>query len=450
MAFLMVALLAVFLIVAYKVGNKDFLSPWFLLCGMIAASFIIVLLNYFNWEVKINIQFIVYISIAILSFGLGSLLVNRAYRVKKTKASFEKKVSVDEADIKRKYPTTIFLCISIVCTGLYVFKLFIDNPGTASLGERLRAIYDNTVNNNYSPGIIFNQMREIITAIAYVNTYRLLVKLHSKKDKVSVLGLLLPIILFFIMFVFTTDRNIFLRYAIYFVCLYIWFFYENCKKKNVNIKLIKRVILFGVVFVGIFFVLGKMKQYSSGIFRALGIYGGSGLYNFNLWVKAFDGPFLYGKATFSTFLGSLKTVLSIFGIPLNIETLSRFDSYIIHRSANGYVYSSNIYSALKPFIEDFGIFGAFLFPFVMGLFYQWLYLKAKKTKYGFGWVIYSMLIYPVLFFPIAEQLFGRFNLGFIYELVWLAIVYFYAFGRRKRREKSLQDSKKKETSVNET
>ena len=185
-----------------------------------------------------------------------------------------------------------------------------------------------------------------------------------------------------------------------------------------------------------FFLFGKIKQYTSDFSQAISIYGGSGLQNFNIWIKDYNGPLLFGKATFSVFLRSLQTVFSAAGIALPIETLERFDSFITYTSANGYLYSSNIYSALKPFVMDFGYIGVILYPFFMGLLYQWLFLKTKRQN-GFYWVLYSMLIYPILFFPILDQLFGRLTLGFLYELFWLWAVYRYAFGKdtvKKRRE----------------
>ncbi|MDE6790955.1 MAG: oligosaccharide repeat unit polymerase, partial [Clostridia bacterium] len=295
----------------------------------------------------------------------------------------------------------------------------------------------------YTPGFLFNQMREIITAIAYVNTFRLMIRLFSgkNKDSISIIALLIPIVVFVAMVLVTSDRNIFIRYAFYFICLYVLFFRENCRKRNVNLRIIQKVIILGVILLLIFFLLGKLKQYSSGLTRVIGIYGGSGLYDFNLWIEDFKGPFLNGNATFTALLGSLKTIFGYIGIDLNVETLNRFDAFIEYKSANGYIYSSNIYSAMKPFVEDFGYFGVILFPFIIGAFYQWLFNKMKKRKYGFGWVVYSMLIYPVLFFPIAEQLFGRFTLGFVYELFWLSVLYFAIFGKKKHRSVTRQSAK---------
>lgn len=431
MAFLMFTILAIFLIAAYFLGDKDLLSPWFLLCLMIFAMFIIILLNYNNWDVEINKWFILYVSTAIISFGFGGAFVKCFYTLPSSKTQSSKKVSVFEAKVVKPYPQYLFLVVSSVLAVLYIYKLLSDVSDVASFSGKLRKIYDNTV-NGYTPGFIYNQMREIITAIAYVNTYRLMIRFYARKDKANIFILILPILLFIIAALITTDRNIFLRYAIYFVCLYVLFFYENYKKKNVNFKIIQKVLILGVIALIIFFILGKMKQYSSNFFNSLSIYGGSGLYNYNLWLKDFDGSLLYGNATFSTFLTSFKTVLNYIGINLDIDALDRFEAFIEFKSSNGYIYSSNIYSALKPYTADFGYLGVILFPFIIGAFYQWLYVRAKRHKYAYPWLLYSMLIYPVLFFPILEQLFGRFTLGFIYELVWLAIIYYFAIGGRKR------------------
>ena len=186
----------------------------------------------------------------------------------------------------------------------------------------------------------------------------------------------------------------------------------------------------------IFFLLGKSKQYSSGILKSLSIYGGSGLYDFNLWIADFDEPFLYGQSTFSTFIGVFNSIFGHLGLTLPDAQVNRFDAFIEYQSSNGYVFSSNIYTALKPYVEDFGYFGVILFPFAIGMFYQKLYMRMRRSKYGYNWVLYCMLIYPIVFFPILEQLIRRFHLGFVYEFVWLTLVYYFVYGKIKGRKEA--------------
>ncbi len=437
MAILMLVILIAFLIIAYFFGKRDLVSPLFLLCLILLVSFLIVLSNYSNWEVKINGYFVLYLSTAIVCFGLGAALVKAFFPKKVRAVNGLNKVPVSELDIPKKYPAWLLLFISLVLGSIYIYKLLSDAGTAASFSEKLRKIYDSIVYDDYSPGFIFNQMREIVTAIAYVGTYRLLIRIYKgRKDKTSIIALGLTILMLFAVALVTSDRNIFLRYAIFFVCLYVIFFYQNNKGKNSNFKIVARVVVIALIAFIIFFLFGKLKQYSSNINRVIGIYGGSGLYNFNLWIEDFDEPLTYGSSTFATFLNSVKSIFGSFGFDIEgIEIADRFDKFITFSSSNGYVYSSNIYSALKPFVQDFGYFGVMLFPFITGCFYQWLYLKMKNSNYGFAWLAYSMLIYPVIFYPIADQLFGRFNLGFVYEIVWLSIFYYLIFGKRKKHSK---------------
>ncbi len=322
------------------------------------------------------------------------------------------------------------MLLSIALTAAYAFKLLSD-AGGGSFSERLRAIYDNVV-NGYTPGFIFNQMLEIIIAVAYVNTFRLFQRIFSRHDKISIVKLSIPIVMFLIAVLVTTDRNILLRYAIYFACMYVFFFYENRRFKRMNAAILRRVALMVIIVVIAFFVMGLAKQYTSSFLDSISVYGGSGLYNFNLWLESTGGGSAGGASeTFGTFVRVVGDLLGRIGIKLDISYVERFDEFITFTSSTGYVYSSNIYSALKPFVADLGYFGAVFFPFLLGMFYQWLYLRAKRYKYKFSWAVYCMLLYPIVFFPILEQLFNRFTLGFVYELVWLAIIYYSVYGRRR-------------------
>lgn len=434
MACLTFIIIAAFVLIAYFSGDRDLLSPWFLLCLAIFACFTIVLLNYNNWDVKINGVFVIYLSTAIFAFGFGGLIIKLLHPQVYSSNNTLIKVSVDDSGIKRKYPVNLFILISFICATLYIWKLLSDAGEVSSFSGKIRFIYDKVVNDNYSPGALYNQMLEIVVAIAYVNTYRLMLRITSRKDKLSYIRLIIPIILFIVTVLVSSDRNIFIRYAIYFVFLYVLFFRENYKKKNANAKIVQKVIILVIVMVLVFFLLGKAKQYTSNIVNSISIYAGSGLYDFNLWIQDFNGPNLNGASTFSVFLNTLQTLFNRIGLSFDIVEVNRIDPFITYTSSNGYVFSSNIYTALKPYVEDFGYFGVILFPLIMGAFYQWLFIKMKRSKYGFAWVAYCMLIYPIIFFPILEQLFRRFHLGFIYELVWLAIFFYFVYGRRKSKK----------------
>lgn len=434
MTVFMLVILCVLLATAYFSGKRDLLSPWFLLCLAILTAYSIVLLNYNNWSVRINGTFVLYITTALISFGVGAFVIKSFAPQKNVAFAAEGRVSLKKELPKKNYPELFFIFVSVIAAGLYCWKLLSDVGGAGSISERLRRIYESVV-GGYSPGFVFNQLLEITVAVAYVNTYRLFQEIYSRGRAFSIIKLTLPIFVFIVTVMVSSDRNIFLRYAIYFICLFVLFFRENTKKKNVNESIVIKVILLFLMLVIIFFLLGKSKQYSSGILNSLSIYGGSGIYDFNLWIENFDEPLLYGQSTFSTLINAINSIIGRFGLYIPNTGVDRFDAFIEFSSPNGYVFSSNIYTALKPYVEDFGYFGVIIFPFAIGMFFQKLFLKMKSNKYGYSWILYCMLIYPIVFFPILEQFIRRFHLGFIYEIVWVALVYYFVYGKKEARYK---------------
>lgn len=445
MSILMFFLLVFFVIAAYKINDKNLISPGFLLCLALLASYVVILLNYENWEVNVNENFVIYVSTGIITFLVGTKFSTLLYTGRTDTATLTEKLPLSQAGAKRKYPVNALMVVSLILSAAFVLKLWTDAGDGGTFNERLRRIYENIVNEGYSPGFIFNQFREIIVAIAYVSTFRLLQKFYSENDNISVIKLLVPVAAFVVVAMFVTDRNIFIRYAIYLVVLYVLFFSENYKRKNVNSAIIKRVILIVVVCAVIFFLMGLVKQYRSNFTRALSIYGGSGLYNFNLWIA--DGGSVQdaGNGTFATLTQTINYLLNVIGIEgFGGEAIVAHGKFIIYAAANGYVYSSNIYSAFLPFVKDLGYFGVILYPFILGAIFQLLFLSAQKYKYGFSWLLYALLIYPVIYFPIAEQFFGRMTLGFVYELMWPAIIYYIVYGRKTKESNTVRQPVSKE------
>ena len=104
---------------------------------------------------------------------------------------------------------------------------------------------------------------------------------------------------------------------------------------------------------------------------------------------------------------------------------------VVFRSPNGYVYASNVYSALTPYVIDFGLIGNIIFPLVLGFFFRKIYISALRKGSLYSWGIYAMLVYAIVYFPIAEQFFMRFHLGLVYEIGWFSIIYFLVFGGKK-------------------
>ena len=109
-------------------------------------------------------------------------------------------------------------------------------------------------------------------------------------------------------------------------------------KKSVfvrNRKLVIKVCIIGMVFALVFWSFGKLKNYKSGFERALGIYAGSGVYAYNLWLEDFDEQYTNGQQSFS----AIQNTLAAVGIGEE-SSVPHNSEYINYESPNGYTFST--------------------------------------------------------------------------------------------------------------
>ncbi len=419
MLILFTCLVFFFFIFTY-LEKKDYSSPAFLLSASFLMADFIFIWNIDNWDIQIYAKTIVYAATAMLSWWIGSVTV-RLFSRRKNIVDYTETVT----ERTKSFGFEMFAFISLICTIVYLIHIFKVLGTNIQLINLFSTIYKNATTTN-SGNFVMSQMREIPIAIAYVATFTLLLA-RDKKVKIRKAALYLSIVLFLIICIFSTDRNVLLRYIIYVICLWILFIKnrEDISNRRRNKVIIKKVLIVLLISSLAFFGLGKIKHYNSNFERAIGIYAGSGLYNFNLTIND-EHELGYGKNTLGTIISTINIIK---GERSNEVVHGKFITY---RSSNGYVYSSNIYSALKQYEMDFGYFGVILFPMILGIFFEYIYILTKRKIYGFSWLFYSMCVYPILYFVIAEQFFGRMHLGRVYEIFWVAFFYFLIYRVRIR------------------
>ena len=431
MTAVLILLLFIILFVAYYSMTRSFVSPFSLLLVSFIMALSIIVSNTDNWQVSINSRFILYILIAAGSFGLGCIIANSLFGPQILGAG-DQCVIPDQALNDSRLPNLVLVLCSLLCTAVYVF-LSIRIGGSNGNTSVFRSIYEASAEN--SSNFVLHQFREIVVALAEISLIIVFKRKYIDKKRLP-LPMLIPSICFFVSAMFSTDRNIFIRFIIFALCLWI-LFYSSTSLRKVSItnrKIFRNTIVIVVVAALLFFMLGKIKSYTSNLERMIGIYGGSGLYNFNLCVDKIDCAELqYGQYTFSQLLKLLDRILDVFGIAVNEPANSTGIQMVVFLAPNGYVYASNIYSAMTPYMIDFGVLGLLIFPATMGFIFKCLYSVAVKRGSFFLWGLYAMMVYSVVYFTIGEQFFMRFHLGMVYEIFWYSIIYFLVFGNRTAR-----------------
>lgn len=398
--------------------RESFAAPSviFLLSFLMASSLIFI--NLKNWDVVLSNKFLLYVFTAIFSFLLATHLTRFLYRGRKK----EKKSISTYSRIAK--PSVFLMIVSTLAFLVYVMIFIRRNGFSLNLTALLSTTYSNNVSSNgNSGGFLDNQMLKIVTAIAYITFYQLLLSIYVVKVKNSRFITFYNIILFLLVAVLSTDRNILLRFFIYGFVLWIMFFLDTNKGyvRNINFKIIRRAIIYGAIAMSVFYLFGQLKGYTSNFQRVIGLYGGSGLYNFNLYLNKFsDSNLLWGEETLKY---AKHLLFSILGIPDQSFTI--FDEPVIYKTSTGFAYISNIYSSMRPFLMDFGYFGMIIFPAVLGIIFEFIFSISQRHKYDLIWVIYAASIYPIAYFTISDQFFARIHLGSVYEIFWLVVFYIY-------------------------
>lgn len=406
---------------AYKISGKDILSPWFILCAMFLSVLIVVLLNTSKWEVTFYGYPVFLIICSLVMWGIGGGIGDLGKkRVKQNKSiKFYHR-------LQGYYPSFLFCIISFVSAVLYSLMQLQGINFNSGITVGIRQIYENAINNQ-GGRFIQNQLFEIVAALGYLSIYRLLVKafILKKEDHLSYFVLAVPVFIFIYVTAIRTDRNIFIRACIYTAVLWI-FFLRQRHMKNLNLKIIKRLALMLVVALVIFYGLGKVKQYKSSFFDSMSIYGGSGLYNLNLYINKYPSGIQNSgdSATFYT----IKNVFARLGF-IEKSSFERIDEFISFETNNGFFYSSNVYTALKTYYYDYGILGMLIFPFISGMLFEWFYRQINQKKIGFSCVLYAALVYPIIYYPILEQMFNRVHFGLVYEIFWLTSMFYMVYGK---------------------
>ena len=405
---------------------RNYIAPLsvFSLSFIMATSIIIA--NDKNWDLSISVRLLPYIVSAVAAFGLGGLLIEQIFRTPVFSAEVTEMAISHRERLCGHYPAFFFALIAVLCTFIYIIFLMTKMSFTGGISTVLRNIYV-TATNLGSNNFFLNQMREITTAIAEITVFEVLVIRYIDDNKRINTLHIIPIICFIFLTAASTDRNIFIRFALFSLSLWIMFV-MSCRKKSIkrtNWAILKKSIVFALVFIAVFYGLGKLKRYTSNLERMIGIYGGSGLYNFNLYIDSPENLVLsYGRDTFSELRHTFQSFGFLGGRASESPTHGEFITYV---ASNGYVYSSNIYSALKPYYNDFGYWGLWLFPFTLGIIFESLYRKTRKHICGFHWILYSILIYSLAYVSVAEQFFKRLHLGMVYEIGWAFIIYVLAY-----------------------
>lgn len=416
MIYLLIFTIILFFIFSFYIFEKNILTPSVVLCGTFLVSLLFSVFNVKKWGVCLSEKTYLIVVLALLSFMIGNLVVKILNLKIKKKSEYK---------IKKNSFLKFLLIDIILLIGLYKYykdtyslSLIAGNPG----GFKLMLYYVREAKLKfYDVSRISNLFFMLTQAFAYTSIFYFFFLTINHKFRLNNILNLSPAIIYLGFIFLTGGRTGFIYLIVYSINVVFLLSYQ---KNNFTIKNLKKVVLYLILSLIIFFVFfciaGSLKgqiQTRDIIIDRIAIYTGSSIPALNEHINS--GRMIESKIVGGNLFFNLYSFLKKFGIDIpNLYAPLYFTDFKAG-------YGTNVYTGIIRYINDLGFFGMLLTMAFLGFFYGTFYSFVSKRKNAFLLILYSMYCYPVYEFVIEERFFmDLFPYGFMYTYIFISFAYF--------------------------
>ncbi len=423
MGLLLLLCLCFMTFVAFELSNKDIISPWFITCLSFFASTFFLILVAPNWGIKIQSNTVWVILCAVAFFGVGEVLAQTLWNrggYKSVRYFGSEKSYIPIGLIK--YGLALAFETAILL--LYIYKSVVlvkSQFVTSGLSEMMTYLRFLLIHTDASLGLLgimcyyLGFSFSLVAAFILINNL-LVIRKWEKKDLLLVAMILEGVVFLF----FSASRYVFIIYLVAVAIIYInRLRATGSTRKIVNSKGMKYAAVLGVLGLSLFFVLGLfVGKNTSNAFDAVAAYVASPIAALNEFMKGnVQGSQEWGGET----LLGIRNLLNRFGF--DVQTQSRMLDFI--EFGNGY--TTNVYTSLRRYLNDFGVVGMCIVQMMFGFVFSLLYMVSFNKKKSVFIILYAYLNYKlVLQFFDEEFLSTFFSIDEILSIICLVAVY-YAF-----------------------
>lgn len=429
-ALIVLIILLLFLLLSiYQISNKDYMTASFFMISTFIVSAIFSFLNLREWRMNVSIYTIFILFTMILAFVLGDTIGNRHYiSIFQFERNSKNYISTDHIIVKtwKVILALIMMGISAVFYFRFIFETSLlsgNRFGYSKMFQYARyAIndvkYDVSMNTILAHSIIISE------CIGYIFLFIIIFNiLHKKKNKIVYWA---PCFLYIVHIGLSTARLDFISYIsaaiIFYVVISI-----HINRENRKFKLKTIVYAFAglfVVFLG-FRLLGYLTGKSSvrELWSDLSIYSGSS-------IPAFD-YFLSNRPPRNDIFGK-ETLYNIYKMARSIGLTDIAYNVALPFVNNDGMFETNIYTAFRRLIQDYGFLGAYIIMFFEGVFYGGWGKRIKSKSYiGVSTIVFAYMFYPVIYIFIEEKFLINFTaIRLVYFLIYFNILYKIFIGYR--------------------
>lgn len=374
--------------------SKTVLTASNFLITIFIVGTIFSIIGNFTWNERISPNLYIIVICSILVFNIGELLL------------FRKKLPLEENVVLRHGHLMWILLFSVVSLGLNI-KMIIDililNGYSFDMGNILGFLRIYMVSGDeYS-----NYLANLFVMFSYGTGYLSIYYLIKNKNRKSILIHMLIILIMIINIILSTNRSTLILVSIYTIVLLL----ENTGK--IKIKHLMYLVGVGFITISVSLFLGSERSFVEfNSFKSLVHYAGSSMIALNRFLTSdFDRNLIFGEETFV----GIRMLLNRFFENVHPGVIHKEFIFLIDGS------SSNIYTAFRSYIKDFGYIANFVIMFISGFIFG---LASNFKKSSLSIIIYAYFISNLSFSLFAPTLFSSlFTIREIFILLFIFLIY---------------------------
>lgn len=429
MIFLLMALLAGITVLSFFLNQKNIIAPGVVISGMFFVSTAVAMLNLGVWRYDFRFWTVVVVVTGVLAFVAGGVCVNRFWMTPRGALALEAKLhhnapkGIDEKEIVISVRTIIILCavllVLLVYYGVEIYRLSVAFGNHEGLGGMIKYARDAFV-ARLDISKLANLSSTFCQCTAYVFCFIVLKNTVYVGWKKYYLFYCLPVALYIPFMILSGARTGFIYLFAFGIVTFIFFFQGKHGWDPRNTKLF---IFIGVGAILAFFLIFRLSGFlkDSGVgttaWKSLSKYTGFSIAGLNAMVNGTPIPNTYfGEHT----LDNVYSVLN----QLHITNIELTTPFLPFTKLPGGI-SSNVYTALYRYYQDYTYGGMLLIMFVTGGLYtagnSYLYHTGRR---GFGMVLYAAFYYPLVMISIEDMLLrGIVSTTTVYQIAFYALSY---------------------------
>lgn len=412
------------------IKNKgEVFSPSIMMLGGFLICNIVLIAEQSNWNYYISVKTYVLIISSCLMFIIGDFVISKIKLFTSNK-NIDSDIFFDNGRFlvdENKIFVIALIFYSLIVLVLQV-KYFLQISslvgntkgifGAFSVGGNIRSyVTHESLERGFIETLIIKGGLPVSFIAFFLFCLNVSAELKVKHNKI----LLLPMLLFMLSELFTTNRIGIINCCIYMLVSWIcilqikkhWF-YVNPNKKIIKIAILTCILLFVVFRLSGF---ATQRGLSRSMFDQISDYTGASIVALD--IKVCNNDFELGNAA-DLFSGFFRITNKL---GLSEVSFSETNASFVYWQ-NG---STNIYTAICAYISSIGYLGNYFTFLFMGVLYGCLYSRIKESKSMFSVIVFSWLIFAPTLSCIADRFYTQiFIVNVLIQIIEIYIlIYFF-------------------------